>query len=47
MNGRLISVSLEEDSSIFAFSAASFSRCSASLSLRRSMPCSLRNSSAR
>ena len=41
MKGRLISVSLEDDSSIFAFSAASFSRCRASLSPRRSMPCSL------
>ena len=33
MNGRLISVCVVDDSSIFAFSAASFSRCSASLSL--------------
>ena len=47
MKGRLTSVSLDEDSSIFAFSAASFSRCSASRSLRRSMPCSRWNSSAR
>ena len=47
MNGRLTSVSLDDDSSILAFSAASLSRCSASLSRRRSMPWSLRNSSAR
>ena len=40
MNGRLMSVSIADDSSILAFSAASFSRCSAILSLRRSMPCS-------
>ena len=33
MNGRLISVCVVDDSSIFAFSALSFSRCSASLSL--------------
>ena len=47
MNGRLISVWADEDSSILAFSAASFRRCSASLSPRRSMPCSFLNSSAR
>ena len=35
------------DSSIFAFSAASFRRCSASLSLVRSMPSSFLKSSAR
>ena len=46
MNGRLISVCIELDSSILAFSAASFRRCSAMRSLRRSMPCSFRNSSA-
>ena len=34
MNGRLMSVSITDDSSIFAFSAASFSRCSAMRSLR-------------
>jgi hypothetical protein len=45
MNGRLISVSCVDDSSILAFSAASFRRCSAILSLRRSMPCSFLNSS--
>src|SRR3546814_7301125 len=32
MNGRLISVCVDDDSSIFAFSASSFRRCSASLS---------------
>src|SRR6267143_1080653 len=37
MNGRLISVSIICESSILAFSAASFSRCSAILSLLRSM----------
>ena len=47
MKGRLISVSWEEDSSIFAFSAASFRRWRASLSLRRSMPWSRWNSAAR
>ena len=47
MKGRLISVWVDEESSIFAFSAASFSRCSASLSFRRSMPLSFLNSSAR
>ena len=47
MNGRLISVCVVDDSSIFAFSADSFSRCSANLSRRRSMPCSFWNSSAR
>ncbi len=46
MNGRLISVCIEDESSFFAFSAASFKRCSAILSWRRSMPCSRRNSSA-
>jgi len=35
MNGRLISVCVVDDSSILAFSAASFRRCRASLSLRR------------
>src|SRR6266704_2578204 len=37
MNGRLISVSIICESSILAFSAASFSRCSAILSLLRSI----------
>ncbi len=47
MNGRLTSVCDELESSIFAFSAASFRRCRASLSSRRSMLCSFLNSSAR
>jgi hypothetical protein len=34
----LMSVSIEEESSHFAFSAASFKRCSAIRSLRRSIP---------
>ena len=38
MNGRLICVSCTEDSSIFAFSDASFRRWSAILSLERSTP---------
>jgi len=38
MNGRLMSVSVVVDNSIFAFSAASFRRCSAIRSLPRSMP---------
>jgi hypothetical protein len=37
--GQVDSVCIEDDSSILAFSAASFRRCRASLSLRRSMPC--------
>ena len=45
MNGRLISVWSVVDSSILAFSAASFSRWRAIRSFRRSMPCSLRYSS--
>ena len=45
-NGRLISVSTTVDSSILAFSAASFSRWRAMRSLRRSMPSLLWNSSA-
>ena len=39
MNGRLMSVCVADDNSHLAFSAASRSRCSASLSLDRSMPC--------
>ena len=46
MKGRLISVSIAVESSIFAFSAASSRRCFASASLRRSMPCSFAKSSA-
>ena len=45
--GRLMSVSAELDSSILAFSAASFRRCRAMRSPRRSMPWSFLNSSAR
>ena len=44
MNGRLISVSMTVDSSILAFSAASFSRWSAIRSLLRSMPSAALNS---
>ena len=44
INGRFISVSIAEDNSIFAFSALSFSLCSAILSLLRSMPWSFLNS---
>ena len=44
MKGRLISVCVTEESSTFAFSAASFSRCSAIRSAPRSMPVSCRNS---
>src|SRR6059036_2833724 len=44
--GRLMSVSIAVESSHFAFSAASFRRWSAMRSLRRSIPWSLRNSSA-
>src|SRR3546814_2345707 len=47
MKGRLTSVDCAVDSSIFAFSAASFRRCSASLSPRRSMPSSFLKPSAR
>ena len=47
MNGRLISVWAELDNSIFAFSAASFILCKASLSVLRSIPLSFLNSSAR
>ena len=47
IKGRLMSVCSDADSSIFAFSAASFKRCSASLSPRRSMPSDDLNSSAK
>ena len=47
MYGRLISVCWLKDSSILAFSEASFRRCIASGSLRTSMPLSFLNSSAR
>ena len=45
-NGMFISVSVAVDSSCFAFSAASSSRCRASGSFVRSMPLSFLNSSA-
>ncbi len=44
MNGRLICVEVWLESSIFAFSAASFKRCKAILSPERSMPFSFLNS---
>ena len=47
MYGRLISVEVELDNSILAFSAASFSRCRAIGSLRKSTPSSFKNSSAK
>ena len=47
MNGKFTSVCMEDDNSIFAFSAASFKRCKAIVSLRRSIPASFLNSSAR
>ncbi len=46
MNGRLMVVADAADSSILAFSAASFRRCSAIGSVRRSMPSEPLNSSA-
>ena len=45
MKGRLMSVSMTVESSIFAFSAASFRRWSAIRSLLRSIPSSFLNSS--
>ena len=47
MNGRFMSVLLELDSSILAFSAASFNLCKASLSFFRSIPFSFLKLSAR
>ena len=47
MKGRLTSVSIELESSIFAFSAASLIRCRAILSFRMSIPWSFLNSVAR
>ena len=44
INGKLISVWAAEDSSIFAFSAASFNLCNASLSAFKSIPFSFLNS---
>ncbi|OQC18509.1 MAG: hypothetical protein BWX70_03499 [Verrucomicrobia bacterium ADurb.Bin070] len=45
MKGRLMSELAAEESSHLAFSAASFRRCRAIMSLERSIPFSLRNSS--
>ena len=45
INGRLISVCVAEDSSILAFSAASFNLCKANLSFAKSIPLSFLNSS--
>ena len=47
MYGRLTSVCCAEESSILAFSAASFRRCKASMSFFRSTPLSFLNSSTR
>ena len=44
INGRLISVCSADESSILAFSAASFNLCSASLSVFKSIPLSFLNS---
>ena len=44
MNGKFISVCVAEESSIFAFSAASFNLCNASLSDFKSIPLSFLNS---
>ena len=46
MYGKLISEEVVEESSIFAFSAASFKRCNAIGSCRKSIPSSFLNSSA-
>ena len=43
MNGKLICVCCVCDNSIFAFSAASFRRCTAMRSCAKSMPCALLN----
>ena len=47
MKGRFTSASMEVDRSFLVFSAASFRRCRAMLSLDRSMPFSFLNSSTR
>ena len=47
MYGRLISVAFDEESSIFAFSAASFKRCNASGSFFKFTLCSFLNSSTK
>src|SRR5690606_29358685 len=44
--GKLISVCVEDDNSIFAFSAASFKRCNAMASFLKSTPSALLNSFA-
>lgn len=41
MKGRLMSVLVDADNSHFAFSAASLSRWTASLSFAKSMPCTV------
>jgi hypothetical protein len=45
IKGRFISVSAADESSILAFSAASFSLCNANLSFLKSIPLSFLNSS--
>jgi len=47
INGKFISVCVVEESSIFAFSAASLSLCKANLSVLKSIPLSFLNSSAK
>ena len=47
MKGRLMAVLITPDSSILAFSAASFRRCMAMRSLDRSMPSAFLNSETR
>ena len=47
INGKFISVCVVEESSIFAFSAASLSLCKANLSVLKSIPWSFLNSSAK
>ena len=47
INGRFISVCVAEDSSIFAFSAASFNLCKANLSDFKSIPFSFLNSESK
>ena len=47
MKGKFISVCAAEESSIFAFSEASFNLCRANLSVFKSMPLSFLNSEAK
>ena len=47
INGKFISVCAADESSIFAFSAASFNLCKASLSVFKSIPLSFLNSETR